>query len=76
MLTVRLPKELEDRLEKLAKKTERSKGYYVRKALEGFLDDREDYLLGLAALEEDDGTRYSLEEVMRIAGIEKDNDDR
>ena len=71
MLTVRLPKELEDRLEKFAQKTNRSKGYYVRKALETFLDDREDYLLAVAALAEDDGTRYSLEDVMKLCGIEK-----
>lgn len=41
-------KEIEARLERLSEKTGRSKSFYVRQALQEFLDDREDYLLGLA----------------------------
>ena len=52
MLAVRLPKELEMRLDSVVSETNRSKSYYIRKALEQFLEDREDYLLAVARLEE------------------------
>jgi len=52
MIAVRLPKELAVQLEMIANETHRSKSYYVRKALEKFLEDREDYLLAVARLEE------------------------
>jgi len=59
---IELPdKEIEARLERLAQKTGRSKSFYVRQALQEFLEDREDYLLGLARLEAGD-RRLSLEE--------------
>lgn len=56
MIAVRLPKELEDQLEKVAHETHRSKSYYIRKALEQFLEDRADYLLAAARAEEDNQT--------------------
>ncbi|MCK5848485.1 MAG: ribbon-helix-helix protein, CopG family [Caldisericia bacterium] len=42
MITVRLPKELEERLNKLAIEEERPKSYIIRKALEEYLADYED----------------------------------
>jgi RHH-type transcriptional regulator, rel operon repressor / antitoxin RelB len=51
MLGVRLDKALEARLDKLAKATGRSKSYYAKVAIRQFLDEREEYLLGLAVLE-------------------------
>jgi hypothetical protein len=35
----------------LAKETGRSKSYYAREAIRQYLEDREDYLKGIAALE-------------------------
>jgi len=52
MLGVRLDKDTEMRLESLCKRTGRTKSYYVKKAIKGFIEDREDYLLAIAALEE------------------------
>ena len=52
MIAVRLPKELEMQLDRVASETHRSKSYYIRKALEQFLEDREDYLLAVSRLEE------------------------
>lgn len=49
---VRLPEALEQRLDALAAKTHRSKSYYLRCALEQFLEDREDYLMAASAWEE------------------------
>ena len=51
MLSVRLPEELEQRLEALAKATGRSKTYYVREALIQKLEDMEDLYLAEAVLE-------------------------
>jgi RHH-type rel operon transcriptional repressor/antitoxin RelB len=53
---------LEERLEQLAKETGRSKSYYVRLAIQQFLEDQEDYLLGLARLEKG-GKRFTLKDV-------------
>ncbi|RIH88177.1 Ribbon-helix-helix protein, copG family [Calidithermus terrae] len=52
MLAVRLPKEIEERLEALARKTGRSKSYYVRQAILEHLDDLEDYYLAVERLEQ------------------------
>jgi RHH-type transcriptional regulator, rel operon repressor / antitoxin RelB len=68
MLGVRLERELEARLERLAKKTGRSKSYYAKEAIRQFLEDREDYLLGLAVLERNEPT-ISLEELERRLGV-------
>ncbi len=68
MLGVRLEPELEARLEKLAKKTGRSKSYYAREAIRQFLEDREDYLLGIAVLERNEPS-ISLEELERRLGL-------
>jgi RHH-type rel operon transcriptional repressor/antitoxin RelB len=51
MLGIRLEPELEEKLESLAKETGRSKSYYAREAIRQYLQDREDYLKGIAALE-------------------------
>jgi len=45
MLAVRLDKDLEERLERLAEKTGRTKTFYAREALEAHLDDLEDFYL-------------------------------
>ena len=42
MLALRLPPEIEQRLEKLAQKTGRTKSYYAKKAITEFLQDEED----------------------------------
>ncbi len=51
MIAVRLPKELEERLTALARKTGRSKSYHVRQALSAYLEDLEDHYLAEERLE-------------------------
>ncbi len=68
MLGIRLDRGLEKRLERLAKKTGRSKSHYAREAIRQYLEDREDYLLGLAVLERNEPT-ISLEELERRLGL-------
>ena len=68
MLGIRLEPELEEKLDSLAKETGRSKSYYAREAIRQFLEDREDYLKGIAALERREPT-ITLEELERRLGL-------
>jgi len=68
MLGIRLDEKTEARLEHLCQITGRTKSYYARKALHDFLDDREDYLLGIAALERREPT-ISLKELEKELGL-------
>ena len=45
MLALRLPDELEARLDALAKKTGRTKSFYAREAIAEYIDDLEDLYL-------------------------------
>lgn len=51
-LNIRLDRNLDKRLEDLAARTGRSKSFYATLALEGFLEDWEDYFLAKDALDE------------------------
>ncbi len=68
MLAIRLPEEIEKRLQRLAKKTGRTKSYYAREAILEHLDDLEDAYLALRRLEHP-GRRYTMAEVLKAAGI-------
>ena len=52
MLAIRLPKELEDRLADMAKKTGRTKTFYARQAIIEQLENLEDYYLAERRYEE------------------------
>lgn len=52
MLAIRLPDEIEARLDKLAKRTGRTKTYYARQAILEHLADLEDVYLAEKRLEE------------------------
>jgi len=43
MISVRLPKEMENRINNLAKSTQRPKSFFVKEALTNYLEDMEDY---------------------------------
>jgi len=68
MLGVRLEATLEKRLERLAKKTGRSKSFYAREAIRQYLEEREDYLLGISVLERNEPT-ISLKQLERRLGL-------
>jgi RHH-type rel operon transcriptional repressor/antitoxin RelB len=72
MLALRLPEEIEGRLNALAKKTGRTKSFYVREAIVEHLDDLEDIYLAEKRLEDLQAGRsrtYTLEEVMERHGV-------
>ena len=72
MLALRLPEDLEARLDALAKKTGRTKSFYAREALIEFIDDLEDLYLAqqrYALIEKGKSTTMSLDEVERELGL-------
>jgi len=72
MLPLRLPTEIEERLEALAKATGRTKGDYVREAILEHLDDLEDRYLAETSLEQlrsGELTLHSLDDVERELGL-------
>jgi len=70
MLAVRLDNETENKLSRLAHETGRSKSYYVKQAIESYLEEHEDYLLALAVLERKE-PRKSIAEVRKELGLER-----
>ena len=73
MLAIRLPQALEKRLDKLARRTGRTKSYYVRQALEEQLADLEDIYLAEAAwerIERGEEKTIPLEDVLKRYGLE------
>ena len=69
MLGVRLSSELEGRLQDLCEETGRTKSYYAKKAIEAFLDDKEDYLKGIAVLEQKE-PRVALKDLEKALGLD------
>jgi RHH-type rel operon transcriptional repressor/antitoxin RelB len=67
MFTLRLPRDVEQRIAQLAKRSGRSKASYVQEAIILYLDDLEDKYLALDRLEKP-GKRWPLDD------IEKDRD--
>jgi len=73
MLAIRLPAAIEKRLEKLARRTGRTKSFYARQAILQHLDELEDLYLAERALERirsGEEKPIPLEEVMKRHGLE------
>ncbi len=73
MLAIRLPENIEKRLDRLAKRTGRTKTYYAREAILQHLEDLEDIYLAEKRLQDIRSGRSKtipLEEVMRRYGME------
>jgi RHH-type rel operon transcriptional repressor/antitoxin RelB len=69
MLVIRLPKSIEQRLEKLANRTGRTKSSHVREAILQHLEDLEDVYLAERALDRirnHDEATIPLEAVMKL----------
>jgi RHH-type transcriptional regulator, rel operon repressor / antitoxin RelB len=72
MLALRLPPDIEERLNKLAKRTGRSKSYYAREAILEHLDDLEDIYLAereLEAIRSGAAQTISLDDLMKRYGM-------
>ena len=53
-VSTKISEELDVRIETLAKQLDRKKGYIIRKAIEQYLEDQEDYLIAVARLAKKD----------------------
>ncbi|MCL4498433.1 MAG: ribbon-helix-helix domain-containing protein [Deltaproteobacteria bacterium] len=69
MLSLKLPKELENRLENLAVKTRRSKSFYIREALQQYLEENEEGYLALERLNDKNAEYLSHEEARKYLGL-------
>ena len=72
MLAIRLPTDVEDRLDRLARATGRTKTFYACEAILEHLDDLEDRYLAEQRLIDNRAGRsrtYTLEEVERELGL-------
>jgi RHH-type transcriptional regulator, rel operon repressor / antitoxin RelB len=72
MLAIRLPATIEKRLDRLAKRTGRTKTYYAREAILQYLDDLEDIYLAekrLEAIRSGRTRTIPLEEVIGRRGL-------
>lgn len=73
MLAIRLPAEIESRLEALAKATGRTKSFYAREAILEHLSDLEDLYLAeqrLIDIQSGKTSTLPLEDVMKRYGME------
>ena len=69
MVSIRLPDEINQRLETLATRTGRSKTFYVKEAIQEHLEDLEDYYLAVQRLDQP-GRRISMDELVKDIGLE------
>ena len=73
MLAIRLPEDLEKRLENLARRTGRTKTFYARQAILEYLDDLEDVYIAEKRLEDlraGKSRTYTAKEVSKQLGLE------
>lgn len=73
MLAIRLPQSVEDRLERLAKKTGRTKTFYAREAILRHIDDLEDIYEAERTMERLRAGKertYTLDEVSKHLGVD------
>jgi len=69
MISIRLPEEMETRINNLAKSTQRSKSFFVKEALSNYLDDMEDYYDVLKRTTDENRNLISLEELENALGV-------
>lgn len=72
MLALRLPEDVEARLDELARRTGRSKSYYAREAIIEHIDELEDLYMAEAEVEaiRKGAKTYRLEDVEKELGLD------
>jgi RHH-type rel operon transcriptional repressor/antitoxin RelB len=68
-ISVRIPKELADQLDSIAKETERSRAYIIQKALESYIEDFADLQIALDRLHDKGDEIISSNEMRRSLGL-------
>jgi predicted DNA-binding protein len=71
-VSIRIPDKLNTVLMNMCQEEERSKSWIIKKALEHYLEDRQDYKDATLALKNHDSkNNYTLDEVIKLAGLEQ-----
>jgi RHH-type rel operon transcriptional repressor/antitoxin RelB len=68
-ISVRLPKELADQLDSIAKETERPRSYIIQKALESYIEDYADLQVALDRLHDKTDAIVSGKELRKSLGL-------
>ena len=68
-ISVRLPKELAEQLDSIAKETDRPRSYIIQKALESYIEDYADLQIALDRLHDKTDTIISGKEVRKILDL-------
>jgi len=68
-ISVRLPKDLADHLDSIAKETERPRSYIIQKALESYVDDYADLQIALDRLHDKTDPIISGKELRKSLGL-------
>lgn len=68
-ISIRLPKELADRLDGIARETERSRSYIMQKALESYIEDYADLQIALDRLHDRTDPVISGKELRKALGL-------
>lgn len=68
-MSLRLPEDLAKRLEDLAKSIDRPKTYIIKKALQEYFEEYEDYLTALERLNNKDDRVIGEKELKEILGL-------
>jgi len=67
--TLRLEDQLDRKLQRLAKETERPKSYFVKKTLEIYLQEYEDYQIALSRRTDKDDEILSMAQMRKALGL-------
>jgi RHH-type rel operon transcriptional repressor/antitoxin RelB len=68
-LTLRVEDQLDRKLQRLAKETERPKSYFIKKALELYLQEYEDYQIALARRADKDDEILTMAQMRKALGV-------
>ncbi len=68
-LTLRVEDQLHRKLQRLAKETERPKSYFIKKALELYLQEYEDYQIALARRADKDDEILTMVQMRKALGV-------
>lgn len=68
-VSVRLPKDLAERLDDIAKETERPRSFIIQKALESYIEDYADFQIALDRLRDKGDAIISGKELRKSLGL-------
>ena len=68
-LSLRVEDQLDRKLQRLAKETERPKSYFIKKALELYLEEYEDYQIALARRADKDQEILTMTQMRKALGV-------